>query len=1013
MKSKFSIKQIVLAVVAVVLLAVLIAGNIVLNANAITLHKFFGGTKYDSEAGSEAYEMGDALVSQLVEDSAVLLHNENKTLPLNAENDKEKKVNLFGWNATTAGFLLSGTGSGGSPVLEDNRVTLAEAFKEAGYEYNENLYQAYVDNSGANKGYINHIGQESGQSMQAIFNPAESFYTQERMTEAREYSDVAIIVLSRNTGENCGNGETLDFTGYKNGAWLELTANEKTMLRKVTEYFSNGKVIVLLNTTNTMELGFLEEYGVDAALYIGAPGQSGARAVPHLLYGQKTVKDKNDKETTVKLSPSGRTSDTYAYNYNLVDGKAYSPSLASALSDTTAVKGDGKNSIYYQEGIYIGYKWYETAAAEGFFDEAGGYDKIVQYPFGYGLSYTDFSWTVEEWPDKNELTADGKYEVKVRVENTGNYPGKDVVELYYTPPYFEGEIEKSEMNLLAFGKTATLEPGETQVITLTFTAYDMASYDCYDKNSNGFSGYELDASKTGKEYSIKLMSDAHHAAVCHDKTGRKIDNFFKFTCKGVKFEKDPVTKTDVGNLFTGSNAYSGTPIDGSTAFNGGIDYLSRQDSFANFPQTTNYTCKAPSNKPSRTYATDVWNNADVSEIKYGQDAGMYLVTKGDGSKATAADLKGDDLKYNVELMKILRNYSADEWTEFLNQLSQNEIKELISKGKFQTVSIVSVGKPFCNEYDGPAGFNQNSSGAASNPKWVVFPVEILLGCCWNGQSTYNWGKAMGVIAGQTGVHGWYGPGLNLHRSPYYGRNFEYLSEDPVLSGKLVAECIRGAKQNNLTCYMKHFACADTGPNSPDWYTWLTEQTLREIYLKPFEIAVKEGGANAAMSGFSAVGATWAGSNYALTTQILRKEWGFRGSVITDWENPYMDKIRGIKGGNDLWLGEGSIDIKFNNAAEAYCARQSAKNILYTYVDCYMTAYDYVNNPDVEDPYKINIDKPVAGQQAYSPLFAALWAIVDILLIAGIAVCVTFALLPLFKKNKASAGAEEDGGNGNE
>ena len=1006
MNFKFGVKQIVLIIVSVLLIGVLIAGNIVLDANSITLHKFFGGDKYDSEAGKEAYAMGDALVPQLVEDSAVLLRNENKALPLDSNKETEKKVNLFGWNATTKGFLLSGTGSGGSPVLEENRVTLAEAFEDAGYSYNKELYAKYETESGSTNTYINHVGQEAAASMAAIQNPGAEFYTDTLMTQARDYSDVAIIVLSRNTGENCGFGETLDLNNYRDGAWLELTANEKTMIEKVTQKFSDGKVIVLLNTTNTMELGFLEDYGVDAALYIGAVGQSGARAIPNLLYGQKTVEDEDGTKTVVKVNPSGKTADTYAYDYNLINGKSYSASWSSLLTR------DSDKSLYYQEGIYVGYKWYETADAEGFFDGletkyGKGYDGLIQYPFGYGLSYTDFRWTVEEWPSANKLTEKGEYEVKVRVKNVGNYPGKDVVELYYTPPYIDGGIEKAETNLLAFAKTATLDPGTSQLMTLKFTAYDLASYDDYDKNNNDFCGYELDKGA----HVLKLRTDAHTDAVCYDENFEKTaSSTFELSCDGVKFAKDPKTGTDVGNLFTGNTAYSGTPIDGSTAFNGGINYLSRANHFANFPKETTFVCKAPNTSPSKEFKTTAWDNADISNIEYGVDSGMYLLTKENGQKATLAELKSStsNLVYNTDLMEELWKYDSPEWDDFLNELTQNEIKDLIGLGKFQTVAVANVGKPFCNEYDGPAGFNQNSSGTKSNPKWVVFPVEGILGCSWNPQSTYNMGKAMGFIGGETGVHGWYGPGLNIHRSPYYGRNFEYYSEDAMLSGKLTAECIRGAKENNLTCYMKHFACADIGQNSGNWYTWLTEQTLREIYLKPFEIAVKEGGANAVMSGFSAVGATWAGSNYALSTQILRNEWGFRGSMITDWENGYMDKIRGILGGNDLWLGQSGTNINFNNRAEAYCARQSAKNILYTYVDCYMTARTYQLNPDANDPYQVNIDKPLVGTASYSPLFVAMWVILDILLVLGFATCVLFIFVSpaqiaqLFKGKKASA-----------
>lgn len=1019
MKKKFGVKQIVLTVVAVLLMAILIAGNIVLSANATLLHALFASFSRGTEGGSgEAFETGNALVPQLVEDSAVLLRNEG-ALPLDSSKETEKKVNLFGWNATTNGFLLTGVGSGGSPVLDENRVTLAEAFEQAGYSYNEELYNAYATESGAGNDTINKYGQFAKEAQKVIYNPGAAFYTDARMQAAKAYSDVAIIVLSRNTGENCGNGETLNVadTNYNNGTWLELTANEKIMLQKVTDTFEDGKVIVLLNTTNTMELGFLEEYGVDAALYIGAVGQSGARAIPNLLYGEKSesvpeldedgnvkydesgavVYEKNEDGTVktqkVQLSPSGKTADTYAYNYNLTDGKNYNASWSSAISNNS--------SLYYQEDIYIGYKWYETADAEGVFDKVGGYEAIVQYPFGYGLSYTTFKWTVESWPDSNKLTEKGEYEVKVKVENTGNHAGKDVVELYYTPPYEPGKIEKSEINLLAFAKTNTLEPGEDQTLTLKFSAYDLASYDAYGKNDNDFIGYELDADT----HVIKLMTDAHHDAECYNASGSKVSNTYNLSCDGVQFENDPVTGVEVKNVFTGNDAWDGIPVDGSTAFNGGIEYLSRANGFKNFnPDTTSNTCRAlPSKKPAQESATKVWDNADISDIEYEKDAGMYLVTDKDGNKIEDfSKVKASDMAFNKELIAKLSDYGAPEWKAFLNQLSQKEIHDLICDGQFHTIALESVGKNTCQEKDGPSGFNDNSkAGAKSDPKWVVFPVEILLGCSWNTQATYSMGRAMGVIAGDTEIHGWYGPGLNLHRSPYYGRNFEYYSEDAVLTGKLAAECIKGAKEQNLVCYMKHFVCADTGPNSTNWYTWLTEQNLRENYLKAFEIAVKEGGANAAMSGFSAVGATWAGSNYGVSTQVLRNEWGFRGSVITDWYNDYMDLIRGIKGGNDLWLGSNSQKINFNNTAEAYCARQSAKNILYTYVDCAYTALNYDPNAGVN-----------AGTDDYSPLFAALWAVVDILLIAGIAVCVVFIVLPFVKKNKntpeAQAAAAEGG-----
>ncbi len=1009
---KFGVKQIIMLIVTAVLIAVMVAGNIVLQANSITIHKWFGGDKYID--GGESYEMGDALVAQLIEDSAVMLRNEEKNgkkaLPLDKTNAKENRVNLFGWNATRNGFLLTGTGSGGAPVLKDyqkNQVTLSEAFTEAGHPYNESLYNEYAKQSSDS---INVVGVQNTEGvMKRIHNPGASFYTAERMQQAREYSDVAIVVFSRNTGENCGTNETINNDNYSNGSWLELTANEKIMMENVQSYFSDGKIIVLINSSNVMETDFLETYGVDAAFFIGPVGQSGARAIPHLLYGEKTqkvkddkgnvVKDENgnDKEETVQVSPSGRTADTFAnFNYT-ANGKAYTSSWSSTLSNGSA--------LYYQEGIYNGYKWYETADAEGFFDdvvigEKTGYDAIVQYPFGFGLSYTDFEWSVD-WPsaklvetvyDENtgKYTA-GEYEVKVAVTNKGEYAGKDVVELYCHPEYKEGGIEKAERNLVAFAKTATLEPGQTQILTLKFTSYDLASYDDYDKNGNGFKGYELEKGN----YELMLMRDAHNSA--SDKMKKAADSNHVMTCDGVLFENDPVTGTKVENQFTGDNAYANQPIDGSKAYSSKIEYLSRAGGFANYPKTTSFQCKA-SKSPDRDFETDAWDNEDVSNFQYGQDAGMYLITNEDGSKASASDLKSSTFKGkpNIELMETLGDYDAPEWDEFLNQLTKSDINNLICYGKFQTVQIESVGKPFCNEYDGPSGFNQNSSGTDSNPSWVVFPAETILGCSWNTEANYNWGKAMGLIARETGVHGWYGPGLNLHRSPYYGRNYEYFSEDGTLTGKLVAQAVKGAKEQNLVAYMKHFVVADCGQNSGNWWTWLTEQSLRENYLRAFELAVKEGGANAIMSGFSCVGSVWAGSNYALSTQILRNEWGFRGTMITDWENGYMNKVRGIKAGNNLWLGQNLISFNFNDPAEAYAARLSAKNILYTYVDC----YNATENKDV-----------VVGQAAHSALFSGLWVTANVLLVLGMVTCIFFFLfspkqfISLFQSKKAVAEGE--------
>ncbi|MCM1368717.1 MAG: fibronectin type III-like domain-contianing protein, partial [Roseburia sp.] len=603
---------------------------------------------------------------------------------------------------------------------------------------------------------------------------------------------------------------------------------------------------------------------------------------------------------------------------------------------------------------------------------------------------------------------DGKYELKVRVENLEETPGREVVQLYYTPPYTNGGIEKAAMNLLAFGKTEVLSKGQSQVLTLSFSAYDLASFDDYDKNGNEFAGYELEHGT----YKLKLMSNSHDAHDCYNVAGAKISNTIDLTCaEDIRFEQDPTTGKDVVTRFTGSTAYGSTPVDGTTA-NANIKYLSRNNRFENFSSITRYNATA-----SKNTTNEVYDNEDISDIKFGIDAGLYLITDTNGNKVSLAALKGQDtgvdLEYNIDLMLELADYDNEEkWNQFLNQISKTETLDLIGMGGFQTIAIGSLGKPRCEDLDGPAGFSPNSvTRPNASSDWTAFPSEALIGCSWSQRLLYNMGRAQGAIASATGLNGWYGPGVNLHRSPYNSRNFEYYSEDGLLSGKLAAEVIRGAKQANTYCYIKHFAASEAGENPGNWYTWLTEQSLRENYLRPFEIAVKEGGANAIMSAFNRVGKDWVGRNAALSIDVLRTEWGFKGTMITDWYNSgFMNYRAGVLGGNDLWLDGTSqkaatgFDLD-NNKSDIYATRRSVKNILYTYIDTYVTAYEYAEYGDPNDPYKVEIDSINMTAEPFSGLFVALWVIIDVLIVGGIAVCVLFFFLTQREKKPKTVNAE--------
>ncbi len=1005
MKFKFGVKQIVLLLVAVILIGVLIAGNIILVWQAPLLHGFFGGIGGDteSEEAQKALGTGDQMVQDISEDSIVLLKNDEVDgkpyLPLDlSDYDDAHGINLFGWGATDSGFLVVGGGSGGSPINEENpmHTTLTEAFAAQGFPYNHSLSDAYAGVSSTDADYRGSSGSTNAYVDPCMTNPGESFYTNELLNQAKANSSDAIVVLSRWGAENMdsGSGRELKNTEhYKNGDFLRLTNEEKLMFNKLREKGFN--VTVLLNTTNPLELGFLEEYDdiIQACLYVGIPGQSGTMAIPNILLGSKLV----DGEA-VEISPSGRLTDTYARNW-----QTWSPNY-----NNIGITGN----IAYKENIYIGYKWYETAAAEGLFN----YNEVVQFPFGYGLSYTSFEQTIsgvtlEGSPvsDGAALSKDGTYTVTVHVKNTGDHAGKDVVQLYYTAPYTNGGIEKASINLLAFGKTENLEPGAEADVTLTFTAYDMASYDDYNKNHNDYSCYELD----GGAYEIKLMENAHDLY----EGAAKNQYTLNVPASGIRFETDPVTGTEVKNLFTGKTAYAGVPIDGENGVNGGVTYLSRADHFANYSKATEGgigTLTSAANDAHNNYTYDGYNTdairEEVNGYMPGTDAAMLIVALDDGAPPTPAtldQLNGNDEEATLVVQKdVLRDLIDDSdpatnelmWTMFLDQLTTEEICSLIGHGYFHTVAVESVGKPNNFETDGPAGFNSAVASPGSTNGWTVFPAETLSGCSWNTELMYELGRVQGQIGVATKTVGWYAPGVNLHRSPYNSRNYEYYSEDAVLSGHLAAETIRGAKEEGLTCYLKHFALAESGQNSDEWYEWITEQALRETYCKPFEIAVKEGGANAMMSAFNCVGAVWSGYNHALLTTMLREEWGFKGSVITDWAKSYMkDYARAVIAGNDLWLDQNEQDavIDFDDPVQFYAARRSAGHILYTYVDTLYTS---------------GLESVVPSPPPYSGLFVGLWCAIDIALGLGlIACCLFFFWSPLKnrKAKKAAAAAEGD------
>lgn len=903
-----------------VILGALVAGNIygVMKAPIITTFLFGTG---DRTGGIEEQARSDELCQKIAEEGIVLLKNQDNALPL-----ETKDLNVFGWSSTEQGFLLSGIGSGSSTISDDKKVSLLNGLEKDGFNINQDLVKFYNDYDSSTFSFA------TGNSKRMnLIEPSISEYSDELIDGARNFSDTALVVISRVAGENVGEIPTTQKKSHgqaedKTRNYLHISKEEEQLLNMVEDNFDN--VVVIINSTNAMELGFLNDANIDAALNVGVTGQSGALAIGKVLDGT--------------VNPSGHLTDTFAYDYTK------EPSFQNYIRNG--------NNIQYLENIYFGYKWYETADVQGYFNNESneygdGYEAMVQYPFGYGLSYTTFKWKLTNSSIKDAATIDkdAKIELTFSCTNTGDVAGKDVMEIFYTAPYIKNGIEKSAVNLIDFIKTDTIEPSETESnLTVTLDLYDMASFDSYDKNNNGKTTWELDAG----DYQIKFMDDSHNLK----KMNQNVLNFK--LASTITYDTDPVTGTEVTDLFTGDDAYSGVPLDGSTAYKNPLPYLSRSDFNSTFPTASGDVISSEISKANNYTATEYeQTEMPVTDTVDGEP--LLLVTKENGSKATEAELKGEgnaSLVYNKELLTTIgNNYDAPELDQLINQMNTTELAKLVEDSGFQTKAIESIGKPKLDEFDGPAGFNTTTqTGDKNTGTWTAFPNETLLGQTWSKAIANAMGINMAQEGQATNLSGWYAPGVNLHRTAFNARNYEYYSEDPVLSGFMAANVIEGAKANGLHCYLKHFSLSEPGVNARNLNTWLTEQNYRENYLKPFEIAVKKGGANAIMSAFNSVGGVWAGANYAQNVQILRNEWGFRGTVITDWSDGSgnMNCQMGIRAGNDMWLNpndeHNKSKLDMSDPTNVYCAKIAAKNIVYTFANTYAYADQKGNAKDSAD-----------------------------------------------------------------
>ncbi len=820
----------------------------------------------------ETSEESKELVQKIAEEGIVLLKNDEQLLPL-AENSN---LNVFGWASTNPCY--GGTGSGS---LSDAypTVSLLQGLEDAGFQLNTELSDFYT----AYRAERPEVGMWAQDW--TLPEPTAASYTAEMLENAKAFSDTAMVVITRVGGEGADlpidvsqvtyEDNSTEYKDFEAGEhYLQLSKTEKDMLDLVCENFD--KVVLVYNGANPMELGFVEDYSqIKSAIWCAGTGQSGFEAFGEIVAGE--------------INPSGKTVDTFVkdltetptwnnfgnFVYDNVDEYQY----VSTNRHTGNVDTNLPTFVNYVEGIYVGYRFYETAADEGLID----YDQTVLYPFGYGLSYTSFTQEMGELSEQ-----DGTISFDVTVTNTGDVSGKDVVEVYYNPPYTNGGIEKASANLIAFDKTDLLAPGASETVTISFSAEDMASYD-----ESGDGCYVLESG----DYQISINEDSHN----------EIESRTYSVAETVRYEGDNARSTDAQ---VASNQFGYAE--------GEVTYLSRADGFANYEEAT----AAPENYSMSDDVKAVFiNNAVYDPEKY-NDAADEMPTTGAKNGMTLAELRGAD-------------YDDERWETLLDQLTISDMDNMIALGGYQTLGASSVGKVSTVDCDGPASINNNFTGVGS----VGFPSAVMIASTWNTDLALEFGESIGKMADEMNVSGWYAPAMNTHRSAFAGRNFEYYSEDGVLAGRIAANAVIGAEKYGVYAYIKHFALNDQETNRNVMLcTWANEQSIREIYLRPFEIAVKDGGAKAVMSSFNYIGAEWAGASSALCNTVLRDEWGFRGFVLTDYFGVYgyMNSDQAIRGGTDCMLV--AYDTETNHVKDSTSAtgvkamRQACKNIMYTVVN---------------------------------------------------------------------------------
>ena len=884
------------------LCAVIIIVNLICSGPMSTLISLATGNgTISDETSAEATQLSQEIAGEGI----VLLKNDNNILPIT----DNKNLNVFGWASTNPCY--GGTGSGSLSDAYET-VSLLQGLEDAGFSLNSDLsdfYTAYRSDR-----------PEVGMWAQdwTLPEPTADSYTDELINDAKNFSDTALVVITRVGGEGADlptdvstvtyTDNSTEYKDFEDGEhYLQLSQTEKDMVELVCNNFNN--VLVVYNGANTMELGFVNDYEqIQGVIWCPGTGQSGFEALGEIIAGE--------------INPSGKTSDTFVKdltttptwnNFGDFEYDNMEEFEHTQTNFTSTTESYGPHFVNYVENIYVGYRFYETAATEGLIN----YDDMVMYPFGYGLSYTSFTQEMGAITETDDTIS-----FDVTVTNTGDVAGKDVIEVYYNPPYTNGGIEKATANLIKFEKTEELQPGDSQTINITFNKEDMSSYDSYNA-----AAYVLEAG----DYGISIRENSHNI----------IDEQIVSISETIVYDENNKSSTDES---VATNQFEDAE--------GEVTYLSRANGFANYAEAT--AAPKTMSMPEEQKSTFVVDTVNYNPEDY-NDESDEMPTTGAKNGLELADLRGLD-------------YDDPQWDKLLDQLTVAEMDNLIALGGYTTASIPSVNKVMTVDCDGPASINNNFTGTGS----IGFPSAVMIANTWNKDVALAFGESIGKMADEMDVSGWYAPAMNIHRSAFSGRNFEYYSEDGVLSGYMAANAVIGAEEYGVYAYIKHFALNDQETNRTEMLcTWATEQAIREINLKPFEIAVKEGGAKAVMSAFNYIGTTYAGGNNALLNNVLRGEWGFQGMVLTDYFGGYgyMDSDICIRNGNDFCLV--AYDMESNHltdktsATSVIAMRQAAKNIMYTVVNS--RAYDEANLQTGLMPWQITM------------------IVIDVILVAGVIV----------------------------